>query len=146
MFLSCGWFQPDYYNLSPVNLFHIIGLCEGLMGKLGSGVKRQRQDKQWSDHTIHPEALSRSLALSRTHTNAALCLSCVTYKQERGCLSFLGSVNILNTNKFLWSEREEKLTPSGQLHSHYAVAFDVLQRELIMKASYFLILLIGAWM
>lgn len=42
--------------------------------------------------------------------------------------------------------REEKLTPSGQLHSHSAAAFDVLQRELIMKAPYILILLIGAWM
>lgn len=48
------------------------------------------------------------VALSLAHT--ALCLRCGSYKQGTGCLSFLGSVNILSTNKFLLSERGETHT------------------------------------
>lgn len=60
--------------------------------------------------------LAHMYSHTRTHTihkqnrPVAFCLSCGAYKQEVDCLSFLGSVNILNKNKFLPSEKGESHT------------------------------------
>lgn len=74
----------------------------------------REKDKRWPHNRKHPDAVSLSHIYStHTHTQewpTALCVSCRTYKQEAGCLSFLGSVNILNKNKFLLSEKGETHT------------------------------------
>lgn len=74
--------------------------------KVGSKLQRQIKDKQWPNNKMYPKA-----SLSHTQKGpTALCLTCGAYKQETGCLSSPGSVNILNTNKFFWSERGETHT------------------------------------
>ncbi len=97
----------------PVFYFWQIVFCSTEFGQLLMGnleVGWKHRDKINTYLTIQ-YILKLCLALARTQNcPTALCLSCGTNKQERGCLSFLGSVNILNTNKFLWSERGETHT------------------------------------
>lgn len=107
---------------------------------------------------IHPDPRSHSRTYthtySLTHTHhtthrqnrpTALCLSCGTYRQEGECLSFLGSVNILNKNKFLLSEKAKNSHRRGSW-TLTALPLKSFRESRIMKASYILILLIGEWM
>lgn len=96
----CHWQKA--YVFPCLSFFWILAHDE----KVGSKLQRQIKDKQWPNNKTYPK-----VSLSHTQKGpTALCLTCGAYKQETGCLSSPGSVNILNTNKFFWSERGETHT------------------------------------
>lgn len=113
-----------------VRAFGHAGAVPSLAGKPESA-----ETKTNSDPTIQ-----YILALARTHrSDPQLCVWAVHLQTRKRLFVFPGICKHPQ-QKQVPLEWEENLTPSGQLHSHSAAAFDVPGTALIMKTSYTLIL------
>lgn len=96
------------------------------MGNLAINSKRVRMNSGLTTQHI----LKRSVP--HTHTHCVWAAVHLSNKKEAVCLC--PGISKHPQHKQVPLETEEKLTPSGQLQSRCSSAFDVLQRELIMKA------------
>lgn len=110
--------------------FRHTGTVHSLAGKPESA-----ETKTNTDPTIQ-----YILILACTHRSyPQLCVWAVHLQTKKRLFVFPGICKHPQ-QKQVPPEWEDKLTPSGQLHSHSASAFDVPQTALIMKTPYTLIL------
>lgn len=116
------------------------GGCVWAFGHAGAVCSLAGKPESAETKTNTDPTIQYILALARTHrSDPQLCVWAVHLQTRKRLFVFPGICKHPQ-QKQVPLEWEENLTPSGQLHSHSAAAFDVPRTALIMKTSYTLIL------